>query len=111
MTVFDALVNVGLTAFAMSLAFCLGKFGIRLRAPKLQLPNPLPTSGFTQYESPDAALALISSARIYRIGSHDHVQLWNRGGLGGAMIMSAGDGHELATRLGLSLVRAREADQ
>lgn len=102
MTVFDALVNVGLTAFAMSLAFCFGKYGLRLRAPKLQLPDvELPRDGFRQYESPDAPLALISSARVYRFGNHDHVQLWNRGGLSGAMVMSIGDGHELATRLGL----------
>lgn len=44
---------------------------------------------------------LISSATVMRIGIHDRVRLWNRGGLAGELTVVAGDGERIAAAHGL----------
>jgi hypothetical protein len=43
----------------------------------------------------------VSSLSIQRLGGHDHVRIWNRGGLAGELIVDAGDGRHIASLLGL----------
>lgn len=44
---------------------------------------------------------VVSSAAITQMGAHERVRLWNRGGLAGELVVSAGDGARMATTLGL----------
>jgi len=44
---------------------------------------------------------VVSSAVVERRGAHDHVRIWNRGGLAGELVLQAGDGELLARYLGL----------
>lgn len=52
-------------------------------------------------------IPLISSVRVETIGNHDRVQVWNRGGLAGTLMVCAGDGDAIAELLQPGLVRAR----
>jgi hypothetical protein len=45
---------------------------------------------------------LVSSAQVTKLGAHDHVRLWIRGGLAGELVVPEGDGHELLSRLYLA---------
>lgn len=42
---------------------------------------------------------VVSKVRVEAIGGHDHVTVWNRGGLAGTLIVSRADGKALAERL------------
>lgn len=42
---------------------------------------------------------LISSVEVERVGGHDHVRVFNRGGCAGVLIVCAGDGAVVADRL------------
>ena len=44
---------------------------------------------------------LVSSARVSRLGSHDRVEVWNRGALCGVLVVQIGDGERIAELLGL----------
>lgn len=43
---------------------------------------------------------LVSSATVTRMGAHDRVRLWVRGGLAGELIVPSGDGPLLVRKLG-----------
>jgi hypothetical protein len=64
-----------------------------------------------RYITPDARQApadcLISALLVERLGSHEHVQVWNRGGHAGVLVLGLGDSAMLAALHGL--VRAEEA--
>lgn len=55
--------------------------------------------------APDGTAALITSATVTRVGGHDRVRLWARGGLAGELIVQADDGAFLARELGLQAVK------
>lgn len=42
---------------------------------------------------------LVSAAAVTRMGAHDRVRIWTRGGLAGELVVSAGDGDALATTM------------
>lgn len=42
---------------------------------------------------------LISSARVFREGTHDVVVVWNRGAMAGKLLVSSGDGARIANLL------------
>ncbi len=44
---------------------------------------------------------LISFATVKRLGAHDRVRVWNRGGLAGELVVVAGDGERIAQAHGL----------
>lgn len=45
--------------------------------------------------------SIISSAIVSRVGGHDVVKLWSRGGFSGELTVSAGDGRVIVEKLGL----------
>lgn len=45
--------------------------------------------------------ALVTSARLTTAGAHDRLRIWVRGGLAGELILSSGDGAQVAAVLGL----------
>ncbi len=47
----------------------------------------------------DCPGALVTSVRVTRVGSHDQVAVWNRGGLAGTLKVKVGDGVKLAKTL------------
>lgn len=59
---------------------------------------------------------LISTVKIEKVGGHEHVHVWNRGGKAGTLIVTEGDGEKVARRLAISftevddlMCRARRA--
>jgi hypothetical protein len=46
---------------------------------------------------------IVSSLRLRRRGAHDVLTIWNRGGLCGELVLTAGDGEVIAHRLSASL--------
>lgn len=60
---------------------------------------PKPDLELAEPTSP--TMYLVSSVKVERRGGHDHVQLWNRGGFAGELVLLAGDGAALASRLNL----------
>jgi len=40
---------------------------------------------------------IVSSATVTRLGGHDRVRIWSRGGLAGELIVGADDGERIAT--------------
>lgn len=42
---------------------------------------------------------IVSTVKVERHGAHDHVRVWSRGGYAGYLIVSAGDGADVAARL------------
>lgn len=55
------------------------------------------------YDAGDGPRAdyLVSSASVTRMGNHDRVRLWNRGGHAGELVVLAGDGARIALGFGL----------
>lgn len=44
---------------------------------------------------------LVSSAVVESHGGYDHVRIWNRGAMSGALVLQLGDGELLMQQLGL----------
>jgi hypothetical protein len=53
---------------------------------------------------------VFTSGRVRTEGGHDRVQVWNRDGLAGELIVTQGDGEELLLRLGMERKGARRVE-
>jgi hypothetical protein len=71
-----------------------------LPPPRQEAPVPPTTSRYQAGDGP-ASSYLVSSASVTRIGNHDRVRIWNRGGLAGELTVVAGDGARIALGFGL----------